>query len=49
MSEGHNIELRNQYLKTLGIVQYQPKDIIADEVTEIIQATPVLFQSLHQQ
>jgi hypothetical protein len=40
VSEGHNIELRNQYLKTLGIVQYQPKDIIADEVTEIIQATP---------
>ena len=40
MSEGHNIELRNQYLKTLGIVQYQPKDIIADAVTEIVQATP---------
>ena len=40
MSEGHDIEVRNQYLKTLGIVQYRPRDIIAEDVAEAIQAQP---------
>ena len=40
MSEGHDIEVRNQYLKTLGIVQYRPKDITAEDAAEAIQAQP---------
>lgn len=40
MSEGHDIQVRNQYLKTLGIVQYRPRDIIADDVAETIQTEP---------
>jgi hypothetical protein len=40
VSEGHDIEVRNQYLKTLGIVQYRPKDITAEDVAEAIQAQP---------
>lgn len=37
MSEGHDIQVRNQYLKTLGIVQYRPRDLTA----ETIQAQPL--------
>jgi hypothetical protein len=40
VSEGHDIEVRNQYLKTLGIVQYRPKDITAEDAAEAIQAQP---------
>ena len=40
MSEGHDIQVRNQYLKTLGIVQYRPRDITAEDVAETIQAQP---------
>ena len=40
MSEGHDIEVRNQYLQTLGIVQYRPKDITAEDAAEAIQAQP---------
>ena len=38
MSEGHDIQVRNQYLKTLGIVQYRPRDITAEDVAETLQA-----------
>ncbi|MDA7795001.1 hypothetical protein N9I89_02995 [Porticoccaceae bacterium] len=38
MSEGQDIQVRNQYLKTLGIVQYRPRDITAEDVTETLQA-----------
>ncbi len=37
MSVGHDIEVRNQYLKTLGIVQYRPRDIAAEDAA-LIQA-----------
>ena len=37
MSKGHDIQVRNQYLKTLGIVQYRPRDLTA----ETIQAQPL--------
>ncbi|MDA7760590.1 hypothetical protein N8909_00965 [bacterium] len=37
MSEGHDIQVRNQYLKTLGIVQYRPRDITAEDVAETLQ------------
>jgi DNA polymerase III psi subunit len=37
VSEGHDIQVRNQYLKTLGIVQYRPRDLTA----ETIQAQPL--------
>ena len=40
MSEGHDIQVRNQYLKTLGIVQYRPKDTTAEDAAEAIQAQP---------
>ena len=40
MSEGHDIQVRNQYLETLGIVQYRPRDITAEDVAETIQAQP---------
>jgi len=40
VSEGHDIQVRNQYLKTLGIVQYRPKDITAEYAVEAIQAQP---------
>ena len=39
MSVGHDIEVRNQYLKTLGIVQYRPRDIAAEDAA-LIQAQP---------
>jgi hypothetical protein len=39
VSEGH-IEVRNQYLNTLGIVQYRPRDIAAEDAAETIQAQP---------
>ena len=41
MSEGHDIQVRNQYLKTLGIVQYRPRDLTADDAAETIQAQPL--------
>ena len=41
MSKGHDIQVRNQYLKTLGIVQYRPRDLTADAAAETIQAQPL--------
>ena len=41
MSEGHDIQVRNQYLKTLGIVQYRPRDLTAEDAAETIQAQPL--------
>lgn len=38
MAENSTIQVRNQYLKTLGIVQYRSKDIPADQPAETIQA-----------
>ena len=40
MFEGHDIEVRDQYLNTLGIVQYRPRDINAENAAETIQAQP---------
>jgi hypothetical protein len=40
VSEGHDIEVRNQYLKTLGIVQYRPRDINTENAAQTIQAQP---------
>ena len=40
MFEGHDIEVRNQYLNTLGIVQYRRRDIAAEDAAETIQAQP---------
>jgi len=41
VSKGHDIQVRNQYLKTLGIVQYRPRDLTADAAAETIQAQPL--------
>jgi len=38
VSKGHDIQVRNQYLKTLGIVQYRPRDLTAKDAAGTIQA-----------
>jgi len=40
VSDGQDIQVRNQYLKILGIDQYRPRDITAEDVAETIQTQP---------